>query len=488
MALLGVQLVITLVIVSLIQKINPHFSFARWVLCSTGLIRYLYPTNAELKSLANIPKEKPRKGKHMENGKSHETFHVPRNLDITLENAQVSKLDIVHLKYFSDFQWLLDFAIYASITYALTEIYYYFYSIEGEINLSMLWCVLVIGFSFKTLIVLWVQYFKGDENVGERSTCIVMGFVYLLIAMAVLIVDDKILEIGLDKAYTSFNQSATKFLGEQGLSSTGPASKIVLKFFLAVWCGLLGSLLTFPGLRMAQMHKDALRYYKDRYILLLLANISFASPLLLVCLWIKPISRDYLTVRVFTGTSGPLMTSDAFDSMRLIAIIVVVLLKLSFMPMYFQSYLNLAEQRLEKQKKESGRITNVDLQKKIAAVFYYLCVVTIQFVAPLLMCLFFSFMYKTLGGYSWNGFSNVSNECSIDESHSAVIDDKITESSEKTITQTAEEFHLALGSLKQIFTTEVFRGLFGLATWWTCFTIFATNALGMFCQSYLTAA
>lgn len=59
------------------------------------------------------------------------------------------------------------------------------------------------------------------------------------------------------------------------------------------------------------------------------------------------------------------MTSDAFDSMRLIAIIVVVLLKLSFMPMYFQSYLNLAEQRLEKQKKESGRITNVDLQKKV---------------------------------------------------------------------------------------------------------------------------
>lgn len=34
---------------------------------------------------------------------------------------------------------------------------------------------------------------------------------------------------------------------------------------------------------------------------------------------------------------------------------------------------------------------------QIAAVFYYLCVVTLQFVAPLMICLFFTLMYKTLG-------------------------------------------------------------------------------------------
>lgn len=35
-ALLGAQLAITLVMVSVIQKLSPHFSFARWILCSTG--------------------------------------------------------------------------------------------------------------------------------------------------------------------------------------------------------------------------------------------------------------------------------------------------------------------------------------------------------------------------------------------------------------------------------------------------------------------
>lgn len=60
------------------------------------------------------------------------------------------------------------------------------------------------------------------------------------------------------------------------------------------------------------------------------------------------------------------MTTSAFESMRLIAIIVAVLLKFVLMPMYLQSYLNLAMQRLENQKKEAGRITNVDLQKKVS--------------------------------------------------------------------------------------------------------------------------
>lgn len=78
----------------------------------------------------------------------------------------------------------------------------------------------IFTFFSKVLLSLWVQYFKGEESVGERSTCIVTGFAYLLIAMMVLIVDENKLEIGLEKAYTSFNHSASQFLDTQGLSST----------------------------------------------------------------------------------------------------------------------------------------------------------------------------------------------------------------------------------------------------------------------------
>ncbi|OAD53283.1 hypothetical protein WN48_10592, partial [Eufriesea mexicana] len=488
-ALLGAQLVITLIMVSIIQKLTPHFSLARWILCSTGLTGYLYPTDQQLRILAGLPKEKSKKGKHTENGKVRDVFHVPRNLDITLESTKVTTLDVVHLKYYTEYQWLLDFSIYATAVYIMTEVYNYLYPIKDEINLSMLWCSLVLGFAFKVLLSLWVQYFKGEESIGERSTCIVTGFAYLLIAMIILIVDENNLEIGLDKAYASFNHSASLFLDNQGLSSAGPASKIVVKFFLALWCGLLGSLFTFPGLRVSKMHWDALRYYKDQKLLLLIANISYASPLLLVSLWIKPISRDYLTMRIFSGMNGPLMTTSSFESMRLIAIIVAVLLKFLLMPMYLQSYLNLATQRLENQKKEAGRITNVDLQKKIAGVFYYLCVVALQFIIPIIICLFFTFMYKTLGGYTWEGFlqGSLLEECPADEPPKSVLSVMNGDNNEKTVVQTAQDFQLALSSLKQIFTVDVYRGLLGLAIWWSCFALFATTAMGMFYQSYFSS-
>lgn len=59
------------------------------------------------------------------------------------------------------------------------------------------------------------------------------------------------------------------------------------------------------------------------------------------------------------------MTVARFESLRLIIIVIAGLLKIVLMPIYLQSYLNLAIQRLEIQKKEAGRITNVDLQKKV---------------------------------------------------------------------------------------------------------------------------
>ena len=85
-------------------------------------------------------------------------------------------------------------------------------------------------------------------------------------------------------------------------------------------------------------------------------------------------------------------------------IIFVVLFRLAMMPRYLQSYLNMAYHKLEELKVEAGKISNIDVQKLIARVFYYLCVVTLQYVAPMTMVLFLSLMYKTMGGGSWTGF------------------------------------------------------------------------------------
>lgn len=186
------------------------------------------------------------------------------------------------------------------------------------------------------------------------------------------------------------------------------------------------------------------------------------------------------------------MTGEAFDTIRLLLVIVAVVLRIALMPIYLQAYLNLAYQRLEEQKKEAGRITNVELQKKISSIFYYLCVVTLQYVAPILMCLFLALMYKTLGGYQWTSPFKVANstmdigECLADDALSDMKAADITsyDVDSMGILDSAKTLQLSWQNVKNIFTVEVYRGIFGFATWWSCFLWFAASSLGMIYQSY----
>lgn len=98
----------------------------------------------------------------------------------------------------------------------------------------------------------------------------------------------------------------------------GPASKIIVKFCIAVSCGILGAIFTFPGLRMARMHWDSLKYCSESLPKRLILNTSFVLPFLIVILWIKPISREYLTNRAFAGMDHPLYDKwDIFDDLSI---------------------------------------------------------------------------------------------------------------------------------------------------------------------------
>lgn len=100
---------------------------------------------------------------------------------------------------------------------------------------------------------------------------------------------------------------------------------------------------------------------------------------------------------------------------------------------------------------------------QIASIFYYLCVVTLQYVAPILMCLYFALMYKTLGGYRWtdlfiNATANTTNTIqSIKESAIPlhVIDNEFDteenfEPLDKTILDSAKELQSSFHGLKAV--------------------------------------
>ncbi|CAG2113918.1 unnamed protein product [Medioppia subpectinata] len=242
----------------------------------------------------------------------------------------------------------------------------------------------------------------------------------------------------------------------------------MVKFFLSIWCALIGAFFTFPGLRVSKMHFDAIKYSANDRIALVLLNLSFISPLFVILLWVKPIARNYLTVKTWSSR-GAIMSSDSFETTRIIVILVVIGLRAFLTRRYLQSYLNIAPQKLTLMKKEKGRITNVDLQKLIARVFHYLCVVTLQYISPLFICLFMTLIMKTLGNYSWITL------WSTGYAETPAVPTIIDEESGPNMT---------LALLRNVFNPIVLRGLTGFMVWWLCSVWFTTSAIGFVYHSY----
>ncbi|KAM9331179.1 transmembrane protein 161B [Gastrophryne carolinensis] len=473
-----------MVMASVLQKIIPHYSLARWLLCNGSLFWYQHPTEDELRTLAG--KQLKGKGKkdrkyngHIEN----KPLTIPKDIDLHLETKTVTEVDTLALHYFPEYQWLVDFTVAASMVYLITEAYFSFVGPSQEMNISIVWCMLVLAFAVKVLFSLTTHYFKVEDG-GERSVCVTFGFFFFVKAMAILIVTENYLEFGLESGFSNFSEGAVKFLQKQGLESQGPVSKLTFKLFLAVFCSLIGAFLTFPGLRLAQMHLDALNQTKETLTQLLL-HINFLSPLLMVLLWVKPITKDYIMNPPLGKESVPLMTEETFDTVRLWMIILLCALRLGMMRHHLQAYLNLAQKCVDQMKKEAGRISTSELQKMVARVFYYLCVIALQYVAPLVMLLHTTLLLKTLGNHSWGVYDTNSPMEAAEDSSSSFSEQPCPEEKTKA---TVSQITVALGGLKTIFTPLLFRGLLSFLTWWIAACLFSTSLFGLFYHQYLIVA
>ncbi|KAG0710169.1 Transmembrane protein 161A [Chionoecetes opilio] len=164
-AVFGAQLVVTMVMASVLSRLTPHYSLGRWLLCGTGLVFYLHPTDEELRSVAGVPKEKGKKGKGANKGvgkggtgggggggEDDGSFTVPRNLELCLETSRLGPVEVLQLRFYSEYQWLLDFSLCAVLVYVITEVLMVVSPPKAEVNLSMLWCLLAIGFSLYPLV------------------------------------------------------------------------------------------------------------------------------------------------------------------------------------------------------------------------------------------------------------------------------------------------------------------------------------------------
>ncbi|XP_016382580.1 transmembrane protein 161A-like isoform X1 [Sinocyclocheilus rhinocerous] len=491
MALMGVQLVVSLLAVSIMQRMAPHLSFARWLLCNGSLFRFKHPSEGELCALAGkqIPKTSRRDRRQNGHGES-KPLTVPKDIDLHLETAPVNVLDALVLRFFVEYQWLIDFAIYATGIYLFTEGYYSVVDASKEVNIASIWCVLTVFFCLRTLYLLMSHYFRSEEG-GERSVCLAFGFLCLLIAMLVLVVREDYLEFGLEPGFTSLFDNFEVFAKQHGYEWSVPFTKLSVKLGLAVICAFIGALLAFPGLRLAQTHLDAVQMNADRPIIQILLHVGFLSPLVILVMWIKPIARDFLGNAPMGKTSLTLLSSSAFNSVRLWTIVVLCVLRLLLTRYHLQAYLNLAQKWVEQMKKEAGRIAAIDIQRKVTRVFCYLTVVTLQYLIPILLVLFSTLALKSLGDFSWGlgtetpGVTPAPTIPTAPPPAPRLEDDEDIEDMEEDIQATVAHLTELFAALRGVLTPIFFRGIFAFLTWWVAACQLISSLFGIYFHQYL---
>ncbi|XP_042717920.2 transmembrane protein 161A isoform X3 [Chrysemys picta bellii] len=382
MAVMGVQLVVSLLTASIMQKMSPHCSFARWLLCNGSLYRYKHPSEEELCALAGKQKPKAKRDRRLNGVTEDKPLSVPRDINLHLETTPVTTVDALGLANVSD-------------------------------NLEIL-------------------------------------------------------------------------LKQRGWEWTVPIAKLTFKLGLVALCSFIGACLTFPGLRLAQTHLDALKMAADRPMTQILLHASFLAPLVVVLLWIKPISRDLLLRAPMGKQTVQIMSDSAYNSTRLWTIVALCLLRLAMTRHHLQAYLQLAERWVEQMKREAGRITALEIQRRVTRIYCYVTVVSLQYLGPIILTLHCTLLLKSLGAYSWGLFPEplpVSPAVGAAPARPAApsAEEEGGEDMQATVAQIT-------GALGAILTPLFYRGLFAFLTWWVAVCQVITSLFGLYFHQYLAAS
>ncbi|XP_068090294.1 transmembrane protein 161A [Hyperolius riggenbachi] len=488
MAVMGVQMVVTLLVATIMQRVSPHYSLARWILCNGSLFRYKHPSEDELLALAGKQKPKAKRERRVNGMTDEKPLTVPRDIELHLDVQPITSVDALVLRYFLEYQWFIDFALYSSGIYLFTEGYYCFVDAKNEVNIGVLWCLITVIFSIKVLLMMMKHYFRSEEG-GERSVCLTFAFFFLLVAMIVMIVREEYLEFGLESGLNSICFNLEILMKQQGWQVSTAFIKLAFKIALVAFCAFLGACLTFPGLRLAQTHLDALKMTADRPVLQFLLHASFLPPVIVVVLWIRPITRDILLKAPMGKESVQLMSDSTYNTFRLWIIVVFCLLRLLVTRYHLQAYLGLADRWVEQMKREAGRISVLEIQRKISRIFCYLTVVALQYLAPIILTLHCVLLLKSVGGYSWGlypeeiGFTPV-----VDSAPTPAPVSSEEEEDSEDVQIAVEHIIGALCAFRDIFSSIFIRGLFSFLTWWVSVCQIVTSLFGLYFHQYLGAS
>jgi hypothetical protein len=327
--------------------------------------------------------------------------------------------------------------------------------------------VLVFGYVISVLASLTGVYFS-EKLATQRSVGIVFTMLFFVCALGILLIDEGVLDFGLEKSHKDLSLSIAKLIGRiQNLNQTEEVdSRVfpiwVFKISLAIVATLLSSVLVFSGFRFADIHFGALRYFALKKTLLrTVLHVCYIAPMFCLSLWIRPLSHDVIAERNNVNLFG--FTEISYDKFRFWVIISICLLRLLMYNTYMQSFLESARWRAQNLRREQGRITIKDFRDRVYNVFEFYPATGAHYLAPFILLLTLTLLLH---------ISSMSTSAAA------------LSSSEEDAVKLASDGSANVFKFSG-FGVCVFHGCISFLSWWICFTVAVTTGIGPILREFV---
>lgn len=478
MAVFGVQLVLTMIVASFLHKIAPYFSLGRRLMTS-GLYRYLPPSDQLLRPHIATPATSTNRTSRRKAISQREKIiaspnstpaeiiaainHDPYVLDQNLAVPKSANLKLVTtplkwsnevdlLHYANELEFMINLTFAAIVVFCVTSLYFHLRpeSVGREYNLSVIWLLLLIGYTIKVLLSL-TKVYLSEELSRQRSIIIVFTTLLFVCSLGVLLIDETTLDFGLEGSHRELTKSISTLL--EGILKDAEFRVMPMwsfKILLALFCGFLSMVLIFPGFRFADAHFNVI-YHSKAPLYKTLLHANYIAPMFCLSLWIRPLTQNLIAEKSTVNVFG--WVEISYETFRVVILLGVCILRLLLFRSYLQSYLDTARWKVENLRLEQGRITILNLRKKISNIFFFYAALGVQYIAPYIILLAVTLL--------------------------------MTCASPPTAGAVAEPNGGLNAFRSSRFGTSLFRGCIAFICWWVCFTNAITSGFGAVLKEFI---
>eukprot|EP00055_Hartaetosiga_balthica_P007171 m.24256 g.24256 ORF g.24256 m.24256 type:complete len:520 (+) comp5636_c0_seq1:2598-4157(+) len=397
------QVIIVLIPIYIIVSLNKFYPLP--ALFFSKLQRSVPPPAQELIKLSSSKLERELSGDVRD-------FEIPVDSRIVAEKKEIEGDDIFKLSYISSFSEVLIISC-SSIT-GVVGFAVYALATGTSMDFNSAAFYLSILAIFDCLKVLYTLVFVGGKANGLMSLSFM--FIWFIAVLALWIPGAKYISLDVEEAYKQTEIAVKQVLQETApISSSSPQIEFpefrFMKLLLSLVCGAIATSLLFPTMRIARSHVAALVVHRESTIKMLLLHLSFFSPVLIALLFIVP--TETAIVHYIKPLLPECMQKETRLFLRVVATVVVVLLRIGMFKNHMQAYLDVAQEKLSQidevknsveEKKEASKskkkskqpktkmISAGLVQKLVSNIWDYAGVVSLQLLVPNILFLFSAFL------------------------------------------------------------------------------------------------